>query len=418
MTVNVPLVPDAVAGDARLDANNAAIVWAGDISPDGGYTQLRIMGRGDGVSLYVQNMTPQAGGTFTVSLGNATFGGTLNAADGWQYEGTGIGARGWAAWRLVPWAALGGMPLVGDVWPLTLTAHDGAQWDGVIRWGAPAYAGTVSGAQVVTVPVTADASLGGGTDCGYDNDPNVGRDASFFDDWGSESLGAYGSEFVNLGAIGYANVQAQWDTTDWPCYARYIAKWGLPQLPEGAQVVGAWLDVYYFGSAYPGPNDVPEYKPHQLTQAYQVGTAWDEDSVTWDNAPAPIENVSYTALDWCDEGVDCHGWRSLDITPIVQRAYAAGQPDVAALLYTAAGQYHSGRYIYTREGGAPPVVRVAYVVESPTWTPTATATATATPTTRPAPIATPTPTLTATPSPTPSPVPVSPTATALPITPN
>jgi hypothetical protein len=130
---NVPLLLDAVAGDPRLDANNRAIVWAGDISPDGGYTQLRLIGRADGVSLYVQAMTPQPGGTFTVTLGERSYPGTYGAADGWQYEGTGVGSRGWSAYAFAPWGQLGGAPKVGDVWPLTLTALDGDTWQGAIR---------------------------------------------------------------------------------------------------------------------------------------------------------------------------------------------------------------------------------------------------------------------------------------------
>ena len=411
---NVPLLLDATADDPRLDANNRAIVWAGDISPDGGYTQLRLVGRADGVSLYAQVMTPRPGGTITVTIGNRTLPATYGARDGWTYVGTGVGSRGWSATAFLPWGQFGGAPQPGDVWPLALTALDGDTWQGVIRWGAPPYAGA-AGTYTVTVPVAQDATLGGSTDCGAYDWPD------YFPTWGSRSYEGdpkYGT---------FSNIQAQWDTTDWPCYSQYIAQWVLPQLPAGAEVTGAWLDVYYFGAAYPTEGrDVPEYVPGQRTQAYQVGTAWDAATVTWDTAPAATENVSYTSLDWCATGVDCHGWRALDVTPIVQRAYQAGQGDAAALLYTAAGQYHSGRYIYTSEGAAPPAVRISYTLPGepqPTWTPVP-----VTPTTTPTPTATsvpptatytppatstttPTPRLTATPEPT---IPIQPAVTATP----
>jgi hypothetical protein len=145
-----------------------------------------------------------------------------------------------------------------------------------------------------------------------------------------------------------------------------------------------------------------------VTQAYQVGGDWTENGVTWDSAPVPLENISRTEFNWCAEGEDCRGVRSVDVTGIVRRG------GDSALLYTAAGQYHSGRYIYTREGGVKPVLRVAYTMggqatatpvppttaptSTPTNTPPPTATATATMTPQP-----PTTAPTSTPSPTPTP---------------
>ena len=46
---------------------------------------------------------------------------------------------------------------------------------------------------------------------------------------GSRNTGRYGTSTLGLGAMPYANVQAQWDVADWPCFLRYIAKW-LPQI--------------------------------------------------------------------------------------------------------------------------------------------------------------------------------------------
>jgi hypothetical protein len=317
---NVPLL-DAPEGDPQLDANNWAILWAGKISPSGGYGQLRVVGSRDSLLLYAQSMTPQTTGGFGLSVNGRSFDGRLRDGSGWQWGGTGIGWRGFGAYRAIPWAQLGGRPQPGDVWPLTFTAHGGESWAGTVRFGEPDYAGAM-GTHTLTVPLVADASLGGGTDCAWDDDPLRVPQLSpdWFRDWGSVSRGAWGDGMINLGDITYANIQAQWDTTDWPCYARYIARWGAIQLPAGATVTGAWLDLYQFGYAYPGPNDVQEFAPHQVTQAYAVeATAWEERTVTWDTAPRALENISRTAFDWCETGVDCRGVRSVDVTEIVRR---------------------------------------------------------------------------------------------------
>jgi hypothetical protein len=382
LTVNVPLT-GLLPGDEGFNANNWGIVWAGDISPAGGYSQARIIGGDSGVLVYVQNMTPNAGGTFGLNLNGRAFPGTLRDGSGWEYGGTGIGWRGWSASRLIPWAELGGKPQPGDVWPLVLTSVGGEQWVGVLHWGLPEYAGQ-TGTHTVTVPVVRDASLGGGTDCGNDDDPNNRLSPTWFADWGGLSRGMWGSGTINLGQITYANVQNQWDTTDWPCYARYLAAWQLPALPAGATVTGAWLDVYNFGHSWPRPGDPQMDTLYTTIQAHDVSPQWDETAVTWDNAPAPRENVSWTRWDLCAEGANCT--RALDVTEIVRRAYAAGLPDAAALLYTAAGSYHSGPYIYTREGGTPPVVRISYELPGgPVWTPTPPPLPTAEPTKTPPP---------------------------------
>ena len=46
------------------------------------------------------------------------------------------------------------------------------------------------------------------------------------------------------------------------------------------------------------------------------------------------------------------------MTEIVRRAQAQGRSWASLALYTAAGQYHSGKYFYSREGAEPPVVRL------------------------------------------------------------
>ena len=406
--LNVPLT-DAPAGDAALDANNRAILWAGDISPDGGYTQVRLIGTAAGLSVYVQQMTPTlTGALFTLGVNGRTYTVTPSTA-GWTLANRcgADGCRGWTATRVIPWADLGGKPNEGDAWPLSLSV-EGDAWAGALHWGLPDYAGrSVAGARVQSVQLSADASIGGGTDCGADDDPNSGRVSSFFAEWGSNNVGISGSKLVSLGSIPYTNVQAQWDVADWPCYARYAAKWPV-SLPDGAQVISATLNLYKFGhSGYAGePTGV------NVIQVWEASPVWDEAAVSWDNGPAVWENVSRLPVGEC-AAANCQPgeMHAFDVTEIVRRAVARGDAEAAALLYTAAGQYHSGRYFYTREGSVKPVVRIAYTLEGePTWTPTsappptatlpaATATSTSTPTaTSQPPTASPTTAATSTPT--------------------
>lgn len=174
LVANVPLLM-APGGDPALDANNWTIISAGSISPDGGYVQARLVGLRDGLRVYVQMMTPQAAGGFAIQVGAWTQTVTYKATAGWSFgERCGAaGCRGWTASALVPWADLGGLPMAGDVWPLTLQGAGGA-WAGTLHWGLPDYAGRAAeaGAQVLTVPLLADSMVGGGTDCGAPDHPD------------------------------------------------------------------------------------------------------------------------------------------------------------------------------------------------------------------------------------------------------
>ena len=276
---------------------------------------------------------------------------------------------------MFPWAELGGKPASGDAWAMT-ARHLGATWAGTLRWDGPDYRGTLpNGATVVSVPLVQDATQGGNTDCGDWAYPD------YHPTWGD----------TNVEATKYASwwsVQNQWDTADWPCYVRYAAAWSLPALPPGATLTGAWLDAYKFGhSGYPG-----ESTGVNVIQAWELAPTWDENTITWNNAPTPGENISRTpvgecAADNCQPGE----WHTFDVSEIVRRAYARGDTQASALLYTAAGQYHSGRYFYSRQGAAPPTVRIAYVTDAPATsvptstpaTPTPTSVAPATPTAQP-----------------------------------
>lgn len=430
LRVNVSLfgVPP---GDPALDANGWAIVWFGDISPDGGYTQMRMVGTDTHLIVYSQVMRPDAAGEIRMQLNGRNFPITYRSTPGWTFNercGAAAGScRGWTAYREIPWAELGGRPADGDEWPLSLSAY-GSGWEGTLHWGLPDYAGRdAAGVQTLTLPLSADAMLGGGTDCGLDDDPNVGRSQSFFDFWGDQNLGYLGADLMGLGSLPYVNVQAQWDTADWPCYAKYYAQWSLASLPPGAQVLSATVEMRQFGNpgyadGYNADGTLNTVNGTGLTtmQVYEVDKPWSENEIAWDNAPLPAENTSRTTVRplpgtcgptpfwYCNPGIPY----SFDVTEIVKRAQADGRAWGSMALYTAAGQYHSGKYFSSREGAEPPVVRIAYILGgTPAWTPTPVLsltppTSTTTPVSFP-----PTPALSATASSMPTPLPTT-TATA------
>ena len=290
LVANVPLLMQP-AGDPALDANNWSIVTAGRVSPDGGYVQMRMAGLRDGLRLYVQVITPRAAGSFAVQVGARAQTVAYRQTAGWTFgERCGAdGCRGWTASALIPWPDVGGLPDEGDVWPLVLQGAGGA-WAGNLRWGLPDYgAAADQGARVLTVPLSADSMGGGGTDCGTPDHP------AYFPTWGTR----------NWGASPYVNVQAQWDVADWPCYSRYYAQWSLAGLPPGAQVTGATVEMRQFGNPGYGDGYADDGTKDTVIQVYEMTGDWQENVISWDNAPVLGENVSRTLVRPID--VTCDG---------------------------------------------------------------------------------------------------------------
>ena len=380
-TVNVPLLT-AAAGDPAYDANNWSVVWFGKVSADGNnFGDLRLLGQVDGVAvraqLYDVNATP--GDMLSLELAGRTwrvpYTGDLPDTGSWQIGErctNGI-CRGWSADALIPWSEFGGRPEAGDTWPLRVVFDDAdidgvtsqSQWPpsgapggtGTLRWGLPEYGGKDAAAvKVLEVALSADSMLGGSTDCGDADYPD------YFPTWGSR----------NFGRSNHVNVQMQWDVADWPCYAKYYAAWSLEELPAGAAVVSATVELRQFGNPGFSPGYAEDGTKDTVIQVFEVDKPWDENTITWDNAPLPQENTSRTLVQplpgdcaptpywYCSPGIPYQ----FDVTEIVRRAQAEGRSWASLALYTAAGQYHSGKYFYSREGAEPPIVRIAYLPAS------------------------------------------------------
>ncbi|MBK8047667.1 MAG: DNRLRE domain-containing protein, partial [Anaerolineales bacterium] len=308
--------------------------------------------------------TVQAGDVLTFTVKGVALVARYPATNGWTIAmRCGTTCRGWDATTVIPWSTFGGMPLAGATWTLSvkLTDVDGAltptasTWPpagaGSLYWGEPDYRGaTIAGMQQLNLPLSGDSMLGGATDCGAPDYPN------YFPTWGQR----------NWGTSPYVNVQAQWDAADWPCYSKYYAQWSLAGLPAGAQIVSATLEMRQFGNAGYEPGDTGA----TVFQLFEVKSAWNESTVGQGPAcnresraravyqvPATCEIPNF----FCNPGLPV----TFDVTEIVRRAASENRTWASVGLYTAAGQYHSGKYLYSREGTEPPVIHIGYVTRAP-----------------------------------------------------
>ena len=414
-TINVPIY-GVNAGDPLLDYNYRTLVWGGNISSGDNYTTLRLVVANDGLRVVGQGMDwsvtaqdnarvqiqyPSKTGQFDSGVITLTTG-TTNWPATFRCDGTTSACRGWnfnyaqspGGSTAIPFPTLGFTPTFGQTSVITVTRVD-QDFEGLpstltftntLRWGTPNYAGTqVGGATVISTTLNADASVGGGGDCGAPDWPD------YFPNWGNRNWGQDN-----------AIVWFQSDPADWPCYSRYYGKFTLPTLPGGAQVVSATLTMWQFGNPGYGPGYAEDGTKDTSMELYQMPTNWTELGITWDNAPQPIENLSRKTVNplpgdcsptpyWYCEPPIPYQW---DATELVKRAYAAGQTEAAFALGTSAGQYHAGKYMRQREHNFAhgPRIAIAYTTGA-TPTPTPTATTTPVPPTN-TPTATPTPTFT------------------------
>jgi hypothetical protein len=269
------------------------------------------------------------------------------------------GSRGWFARIRIPFSSLGltHPPSKGTTWGLALVVHDrddlagtpipDAVWPGDMNsnnpstWGQLVF-GLPLGSTGNLVPwgsdtlrhglygvTVTDAHVGGHTTCGQDYWPD------FFKDWGDANYAGYTQ----------INIQNQWDVADWPCFSKYYVSFPLDSLPADKQLHSANLTLHQFGNAW-GAGIEPSY-----IQVLTVGEDWDEQTLTWNNAPQAMENISGT---WVEPLAEFPGWpgvaRRWDVSRAVAQALATGEP-LRLVLYSADGAYHSGRYFSSSDTG-------------------------------------------------------------------
>jgi hypothetical protein len=144
----------------------------------------------------------------------------------------------------------------------------------------------------------------------------------------------------------YFNIQNQEDTADWPCFSKAYMTFPLGSVPSGKVIVSATLVLHQFGNAGQGWTPAPQ--PSYI-QVLTVGQDWNENTLTWNNAPLARENLGGTWVTPIDTTPPYPGipytW---NVSRAVAEAYAAGEP-VRLAVYSADGAYHSGRYFYSSD---------------------------------------------------------------------
>jgi hypothetical protein len=211
-----------------------------------------------------------------------------------------------------------------------------ATW-GELVFGLPHYQPPAASSQsVITIrqglngASVVDGHVGGHTTCSRDL-------------WEGGIFTTFGT--ANYAGYGQINIQNQWDISDFACFSKYFVTFPLDALPPNSKILSATLTMHQFGNAW-GELIEPSW-----IQVLTVGEDWDENTLTWNNAPLAVENISGTwvppmsaSLEW--PGVP-HHW---DVSYAVAKSYAAGSP-LRLALYSGDGAYHSGRYFTSSDTG-------------------------------------------------------------------
>lgn len=271
------------------------------------------------------------------------------------------GTRGWAMTFEIPFSSLGlsGAPPQGTRWGVSMQMHDRDSSGGTPRttnwpasmqrenpstwaqlhFGLPNYgaqSGAVAGSAVIREDpargiVVPDAGMGGTLDNLCPGDEN-----HIFNEWGN----------LNYGSKNGFNIMNQSKLTDWPCFSKYYVSFPLNSVPAGKTILSAKLVLHQWGGAGSPTDSQPS-----LIQVHTINGDWAENSITWNNAPPPRENVARTwvSVYFIENPTQWPGARrEWDVTYAAAEAYASGQP-LRLALYEADNAYHSGKYFTSSE---------------------------------------------------------------------
>ncbi len=276
--------------------------------------------------------------------------------------------RGWAMTFRIPYASLGlsGPPVEGTVWGMGLRVHDrddaggtfipDQKWPetldgnrpktwGQFHFGLFAHTspqGTPGGSlkireepgNGITVPDAAMGSTIGGPLC-------PGDPAYIWTTWPNR----------NFSEEHQFNIQNQSNLDDWPCFAKYYVTFPLDTIPAGKTVLSATLTLHQWGN-----NGPPDLAPDSYVHVLTVPQAWDESSITWNNAPLPGQNIAqkWVPVVNCEDDEGNMQWpcfpRTWDVTEAVIQALAEGEP-LRLALYSSDSEMHSGKLFTTSETG-------------------------------------------------------------------
>lgn len=268
----------------------------------------------------------------------------------------GYADKGWFIGFSIPFSNLGlsGPPPEGTIWGLGIALHDRdsaagpmgpdkvwpdgmssdqpASW-GQLRFGMPSYSlsspvvqqGSTIVRQGLNGAVVPDAVVGGNTLCG-------GNLSDYFVQWGN----------LNYAHVPVYNVQNVERISEWPCYSKAFITFPLTTLPAGKEIISATLTLHHNGN--PGPPPGPAY-----IQVLSVDQSWDENTITWNNAPLARENLGGIWIPPVDYTPPYPGipytW---DVSRAAAEAYAAGQP-LRLAVYSSNSPMNNGRYFYSSD---------------------------------------------------------------------
>ena len=229
-----------------------------------------------------------------------------------------------------------GTPIDDKAWPEAMDPFRPVTW-GQLAFGMPAYVPPpTTSAETITIrhglggATVIDVDVGGGSDCGQSAWPD------FFSTWGA----------LNYASKDFANIQNQGDVADWPCFSKFYVTFPLDSIPVGRVVISATLTLHLWGGAGEGWD--PEPQP-SLIQVLVVQEGWDESTITWNNAPLALENMSATWVEPVESypgrpGIPYH-W---DVSRAIAQAHGSGAP-ARLVLYESDWAYQSGKYFDTSD---------------------------------------------------------------------
>lgn len=229
--------------------------------------------------------------------------------------------------------AAGNLQIPNKVWPPNMNANTPNTW-GQISFGQTFSAapqlqpdGVTTIRQGLNGATVKDGMVGGNFNCG--------QGLYSFRDWGE----------ANYAGAHQINIQDQYNLSDWPCFSKYYVTFPLSSLPADVQITSANLTLYHFSNAGNGGPEIPT----SLIQVMTVGDDWNENTLTWNNAPLPLENISQL---WVPPNFTTLPIpRTWDVTSGVIQALNAGHP-LRLVLYSADNAQHSGKYFISSDAGA------------------------------------------------------------------
>ena len=223
-------------------------------------------------------------------------------------------------------------------WPADLASDRPETWN-TLSFGLPVFqsppvlpAGSATIRHRLNGASVTDVHVGGEMDCGQAFAP------IYFNGWGD----------ANHGGSTELNIQNQLDVADWPCFSKLYITFPLDAIPSGKVILSADLQLHLFGNSGEGASPPPQ---RSLVHVMTIQQSWQENSITWNNAPQPQENVSQS---WVYPLDNFPGWPGIpydwDLSAAVAAAYAAGKP-LRIVLYSSDGAIHSGKYFVPSETG-------------------------------------------------------------------